>query len=246
MESEVTATSKPAGVTSTDEAEALADYRSVSVLALAGLAFGLASPLILVAPLLMALPLFGIAICLLALVKINASSGQLIGKTPALIGLALATASLAAAPSKHWFGQQLLSRQARPVAERWLHELEARNMESAFDMTTGSQSAAPPPTPGRPAPEAASPLEIFQENEVIQRILELGENFNIQFTETMASQHLAGGRKLLLVHYLVQPQEIDQNGIRPFVLAISMERRNSPDGDSLWRIRGYEIPDDTG
>src|SRR5262249_44099829 len=71
----------------------------IGALAIVALLLGIAAPLSLAAPLLWAIPLFGIAVAALALVRITASEGALIGRRAAVIGLAVSVASLCAAAS---------------------------------------------------------------------------------------------------------------------------------------------------
>ncbi len=75
----------------------LAQYRSVSRWAVAGLLLGALGPLALVDPLFWSAPILSIIVCLWALWQIKQNAPAMIGRKAALIGLWLAVLSLSAA-----------------------------------------------------------------------------------------------------------------------------------------------------
>ena len=186
-----TATSSRTDISSlgenTAETEALASYRAPSIVAILALLFGLASPLALVAPLLMVLPLVGAVLALVALGRVAASEGQLVGRGAALWGLALSVVFALASPVRerctaHWFSQQ-----AQPLAERWLQLLVAGDTNSAFHLTTAAERpVAPDPRPGMPEPEV-TPLEQFEQTPTIEQLANLGEA-NVRLVEELGYQ----------------------------------------------------------
>src|SRR5438874_2243110 len=94
------ATNTPSSVLSpafrADDPEETSSYRSLSVLAIISLVVGIAAPLAFIGPLLLAIPLFGIALSLVALRQIAASEGALAGRWAAITGLSLCVVSIIA------------------------------------------------------------------------------------------------------------------------------------------------------
>ncbi len=75
--------------------EQVAEYRSISGWAVAGLIIGLLSPLALVDPLLWAVPIVAGMVCVRAFGQIKQKAPAMIGRKAALVGLWLAVFSLA-------------------------------------------------------------------------------------------------------------------------------------------------------
>jgi hypothetical protein len=98
----------------------LAEYRSVSKLAVAAILCGVASALVLVGPLLLPVALAAIVVSVLALRAIAASEGQLVGRLPALLGLSLAVLFLGWGGSRYVTRQTQLETHARAFCESWL------------------------------------------------------------------------------------------------------------------------------
>lgn len=100
--------------------EPVVAYRAVSQSAIVALGLGLASPLVLVSPLLAVVPLAGALLAAIALRRIRASEGQLVGRTPALVGLVLSLFALGAGVSWSLSRQARLEREATRFAHSWL------------------------------------------------------------------------------------------------------------------------------
>src|SRR5688572_8269686 len=91
--SEFSATQVPA--IHAEDLDQVANYRSMSGLAIVSLLLGLLAPVCFAAPVFLAIPLFGTALSLFALRRIAASEGALAGKWAATAGLALCVVSAA-------------------------------------------------------------------------------------------------------------------------------------------------------
>lgn len=227
---------------SIDEADVVASYRTLSVAALVGLLFGLASPLVLLrAPLLMAIPLVGIGISAIALIRIQRSSGQLMGRPAAVTGLALAVFFAAAAPSRNWFSNYLISRQAGPVARQWLSHLLAGEPEQAFALTTDAVRAATTPSGGQPSPGSTRPsLDDSQSAMIVNSLMEFGPEAKVDFVGTMGVERRRNHIRVLQ-HYRVAPatgpdRAADQG---PLVVAVLMYQDTFQDEAALWRVENY-------
>src|SRR5262245_2800485 len=103
-----------------DDPEETAEYRQVSVLALISFVLGILSPLTFASPLLMAIPLFGIAFSILALRQIAGSQGGVSGRWAAVAGLFLCVISLVAPFSRDLVFRSVRTREAVSVGRDWL------------------------------------------------------------------------------------------------------------------------------
>jgi hypothetical protein len=225
---------------STAEAEALAEYRSPSVLALIALVLGLASPLVFVAQILLAVPLFGIGVSLVALAKIAASKGQLSGRWAALVGLSLSVACLSAAESRIWMAEWRMAGQARPVAQEWLAHLLQGEGEAAFQMTAAAQRAAMDAAEAEPPMlgSGQTPLEEFLGHPVVKALLEMGPQAQVQLVGTQNVMRTTPYQAIVEQHFRVQPVERGT----PWTVAITLEQRGLvEDGEApVWRVANFE------
>jgi hypothetical protein len=161
---------------------------NISALSVVSLMLGLAAPLSLMAPLLWAIPLAGAAIAMVAMRRIAASDGALIGRRAAVIGLALSVASVCAAASHSIVTQQVLSHQARSTALEWFTLLEAGDVASAYQYTVESmRGPEPPPPPGSPPPTEPprDPQADFRDTPLVQYVVSLGPDAQTRFDQEL-------------------------------------------------------------
>ncbi|MCI0333417.1 MAG: hypothetical protein L0228_09360 [Planctomycetes bacterium] len=166
-----------------EDVDQVADYRSVSVLALLSLLIGLTSPLILVSRLFLILPLLGAALSLIALRRIATSSELLAGRWAATAGLALCVACGIAAFSRDGVTRYMRTTQAEEFGREWLLMLASNETEQAFRMTVEGARPAAPREPGMP-PAATTPYDQFMNDPLVQEISTAGANANVAFLET--------------------------------------------------------------
>ena len=161
----------------------VAEYRTVSVLAIISLLVGLASPLCLMSRLFLVIPLLGAVVSILALRRIAASGGSLTGRWAASAGLVLCVACGAATFSRDAVTRYLRTAQAEEFGRSWLRLVSAGETEQAFRLTV---EGARPPTPPDPAapPTTTSPLEEFLKSELIKKISAAGPNSDIKLVGT--------------------------------------------------------------
>lgn len=183
------ATGTPSRVSSpafhTDDLEETTEYRSLSVLALLGLLFGLASPLCFGAPLLMAIPIVGAAISILALQRIAASNGALAGRWAAIIGLFLCVAIGIAPFTRQFVIRTYREQQAKHFAADWLKLIAAGKTEEAFRLTIDSTRGPAQPPPGEKAPPA-NPYDTFIGLPLVKAMQAAGPDAEIRFGDTVA------------------------------------------------------------
>ncbi|MEM6330586.1 MAG: hypothetical protein AAF790_10095 [Planctomycetota bacterium] len=110
-------------------------YRSISGAAIAGVLLGLLSPAALIAPVLVVVPLAAAAVCLAALRSIRANREVLTGQPAAVIGLALAVASLSAVAARDYAYKRLIAEQGRPTAELWIELVASGRLDESFFLT---------------------------------------------------------------------------------------------------------------
>lgn len=120
------------------DADELGQYRSLSVLAVLSFLLGLSSASAFVSPLLVIVPLAGIAAALLALKSIAASDGGLTGEQLARWGIVLAVFFGVAAFSRGMVRDSLLRNQADAVAREWLALAAQENSYGVLDLMTNA------------------------------------------------------------------------------------------------------------
>jgi hypothetical protein len=220
-------------------------YRTLSVLSIVSLILGLAAPLCLIAPLLFAIPIAGMVVALLAIGRIAASDGALIGRRAAVIALGLCVASMCASIVRSTLTQELLSRQARQAALEWFALLEAGDAEKALDMTVTSNQPPPPPHPGESAAVEAtqSPLDLFRQQPVVRFLLDQADGARARYVQDLAYDPGVGGMTQIEQQFAVdraQPTE----GPSSALVQVTM-RRTWTNGMSRWMVansRSEDLP----
>lgn len=109
-------------------------YRAISPLAVASMFLGMASALALVHPGLWVVPAFSACLAAWSLRAISLRKTELIGRTVALIGLALAILFGAWAPVRLVSRQARLYTQARAKADEWLNLLREGRLYEAYEL----------------------------------------------------------------------------------------------------------------
>jgi hypothetical protein len=145
-------------------------YRPVSRLAVAALAAGGGSALVLFTPLAAMLPLVAIALASAALAEIRRTDGRVVGRWVALAGLGLAVGfgsqALAAAFADRW----MAGRRAVATASTWIDSIHAGRLADAL---AASSPLALPPEPhghGGEQPAAGDRLAAFGDLPAVRAI----------------------------------------------------------------------------
>jgi len=118
--------------------EELPDYRPVSPLAVAALAAGVASCLVLFTPLAAMLPLVAIALAVVALAEIRRSQGHTVGRWPALGGLALAVGFVAQAFAATLVEGMVAKQRATATAVSWVNAIREERLDDALAVLSPS------------------------------------------------------------------------------------------------------------
>jgi hypothetical protein len=230
-----TSTLQPAVVGNEEEPT----YRTLCVLALVSLGLGLLAPLCLVAPLLLAIPLFGFAVAAIALRQIAASDGAMIGRTAALVGMALCIGSAGAAMTRSYTSERLLSAQARDVATEWFTRLQTGDAEGAFRMTQESMRPVTPPAPGEPAGPTPNSFDLFRQRPVVEYLLSHGDHAKVSFDGALGTGGGPLSQYRLEQQYLVTDPE---HGGEPITVRIVLQRTRI-DGRLRWIVADYASDD---
>jgi len=125
----------------------LAGYRPVSRLAVAALAAGCSSGLVLFTPLAAMLPLVAIVLAVAALAELRRGEGRIVGRWAALGGLALAVGFVSQATASALADRWVAGRRAAATATTWIDSIRAGRLEDALAAT--SPLALPAPTDDR-------------------------------------------------------------------------------------------------
>lgn len=229
-----------------DDLEPLAEYRTISSLAIVGLLFGLAAPLCFIMPLLMAIPLVGAAISIVALRQIAASEGALAGRWAAAAGLALCVASAAAAISHSQVTRYLHSQQAEAFAREWIALLLAGNADEAFGLTVEGARPAPPPEPGEPVP-SETPREHFGHHPLVAALAAAGPDSTIHFDGTTSYESLRTGQLYVGQRFTITPPTSaatdEAAKSEPIEAVLTLQRfRSSSQRAARWLVLSHQAP----
>lgn len=227
----------------TDDLEQVAGYRTLSALAIIGLLFGLASPLCFVAPVFLAIPLFGAALSILAMRRIAASDGVLAGRWAAAAGLVLCIASIMALVSHHLAMRQLRSRQAEEFGRKWIALNVSGKSEPAFRLTVEGSRRPMPFEPGTPAPET-NPYDEFLKQPMIRSLAAAGTDSEIEFAGTLDYTPQPRGQFVIQQRFLVTPASTatpSNPRTDPLEVVLRLQRSQlMGERQSRWLVATYE------
>lgn len=221
--------------TGISEAEQLAGYRNVSVSAVLSLLAGLASPLAFVGPLLIAVPILGIALALFALKRISSGDGALVGRPAAIAGLSLAIIWLVAAETCHFMTGHLLFQQAQAVAEQWFASLQSGRASEAMQLSGVSSTSGT---------SSDDRLERFINRPEVHELLSLGDEADVQLERNLWWEYLGKRQHLLKQRYRVTYKDADDQPATFFV-QLTLERSQlARDAMPVWQISssGEDLP----
>jgi hypothetical protein len=148
----------------------LAGYRPVSRLAVAALAAGCGSGLVLFTPLAAMLPLVAIVLAVAALAELRRGAGRIVGRWAALGGLALAVGFVSQAAAAALADRWVAGRRAMATATTWIDSIRAGRLADAL---AASSPLALPPLPHEhhgEEPAAGDRLAAFGELAVVRAI----------------------------------------------------------------------------
>jgi len=219
-------------------------YRAISGLAVGGLVVALVSPVALAHPLLWAVPLAGVVLCLLALRQIARHAPALIGRKAAVAGVILSVVWGVAGPSEWLVYRRLIDAEGRRFAlDCWFEFLRNNEPQKAYELTK--------------PPEARLPLDVglwnrystgsdFQREELlnyvrqpeIQSLLALGDRARVRYYDTESRSRSKGDGVLKQV-YAVTYTEAGQR--KSFFVRLTLRRHYVADtGQAYWEVDNHE------
>ncbi|QDU54973.1 hypothetical protein [Aeoliella mucimassa] len=212
-----------------DDVQAVAEYRSVSGLAVLAAVLGVASLAAVATPSLVVLPLIGVIFSLFALYKIAHSDGQLVGRTAALTGLAMSLTVGAGVLVNGWVVRSILAREAAEWGLDWCQLVMDGELITAAELKN-------PPTARRPFDDslakfyaenenAVKALEEFKTNDVVELLSTAPEGSKVVPGDFKAGLRESSGRYLVLQEFkLVRP-----GGEPPVVFGLQLRRQTISD-----------------
>jgi hypothetical protein len=223
-----------------DDVDQVAEYRTVSVLAIISLLFGLASPLCLLSRLLLIIPLLGAVISVLALRRI-AASGMLTGRGAAVTGLVLCIACGAATLSRDTVTRHLRTAQAEEFGRSWLRLVAAGDTDQAFRLTVDGARPPAPAEPGAPPP-TTTPRDEFLKNELVKKISAAGPDAEIELLGTPQYAAYSSRHHVVNQRFLVSPKGSANGAESPEAIEseLKLERaRFAGERGTRWLVSGY-------
>lgn len=241
MNEETRQNSPTPGAFESEGDEQVVQYGAPSALAIVSLILGLASPLSFFAPLLLAIPIFGAALAIVAMLRIAASEGTLVGRRAAVIALALCVVSAVAAVSRGQVLHAMRYGQARKLADQWVSLIAEGQIEPAFRLTVrgaAPESKAPPGMPADSVPKV-DPLTEFRNSPVVQAIREGGGNVKLELAENVFIEPRGRGECVLRQVYRLTSPEANEE---PVELVLTMQYGRLP-GESAprWLVVAHEL-----
>ncbi len=223
-----------------------AEPRSISGLALAALALGVASALALAAPYLWVLPIAGVVLAVAAVVSIAREPHLRIGRTAAVAGLALSVLFGSWGVSNDLTRQRLLYQQAEIYAYRWLRLVLDGELYAAHQLKMAQPSRRPPGADlaeyYENDSEARQDFRDFCKRPPVSDLIRLGPKAVCRLAK---NQQLDSERDYQgLVDRIVQHFEIESPGEpgtqRSSVQIVMTRLRDSQTGEARWRMESID------
>lgn len=219
-----------------DSERALPDYRPVSSLAVIGFIVGCASVLAYAHRALWLVPWVAVAVNTVALRRIAAESGQMIGRRGALIGLVLGLICGLGAPLQYVGYRHQLRADAINITEQWLRAVRDDKPEVAHQLNMAPISRFPIDDQliQRYPSDLIDVLQKYAEKPTVQLLLKLGKRPRVQYymNDKVWFDHFG---EYVADNYAVT---LDEGGRRyTFFVKISTARVYNPASEKWeWRV----------
>lgn len=218
----------------------MAEYRSVSGIAVAGLVFGTLSLGAMVDPLAWILPTVGIGFSATALVRIAGSDGSLIGRKAALVGLALSVTFGTAGPVEWFCSRWLVRREARQFTEAWFEYLRQGDPHKAHQLTLPLADRQPLDDSLWTEYQQGLRLDLKGElkKPLVRSLLHLGDRAQVRFYQTTMQDRTGNRDRLEMVYAVTYP---DGEEKKSYLVSVRLERREIEHTTHAgWRIIGAD------
>lgn len=216
-------------------------YHSVSALAIVALVVGLLSPLAFAHELWWALPIAGVALSLVAIVRIDRSEGMLVGRWMAVVGLAISLICGAGAITQAATRRMWLAHRAERMAERFVELLRQGKTREAHQLWTRPVFRLAPGSDLAELYKAneslAKEYEGFLEREVIRDFLSLTDEAEVQHLRTRLTFSDYYRDYLMVFYRLRGPTKTGQIDKE---IKFVIEHAKDEDGQEQWRVYSDE------
>ena len=215
-------------------ADELGQYRSLSTLAVVALLLGLASPLFFTARAFSAIPVAGVAVALVALLRIHASQGSQTGATIAKLGLLLSVVFFVAPHALSYVRDSTSLRMAERTAHRWVDAVSHQRWGEAATLTDQAKLYSLLPrssAPDAPPPRfdlAMATTEMSQE----ETAQSLSTQDKVELTLLEASFQWGTRTSDVVCVYDLSGNDSDLSAVM-----LILTRRTGPEGGVLWLIK---------
>lgn len=222
--------------------EEVTRYQAVSGLAVTGLIAGLLAPSALAHPLLWIVPLAGILLCALALIRIRREAPVLVGRKLAMVGLMVSMLCAAAAPTEWLTHQWIIDAEARQFARIWFEFLRADEPLKAIQLEEHGSLRQPLDDSLMrtypPGSEARQALLTWVGQPEIRALLALGDRADFRYYDT-EQRSRAPSEDFVKQVYAVTYHEGSQK--KSFFIRLSLERDvDADEGRAYWQVLGTE------
>jgi hypothetical protein len=191
----------------------LSGYRVLVGQAVIALILGLLSPLALIDPFLMIVPILGVIFGVLAIRRIKSNTTAMAGRKRAILGILISLFFIAAAPLNTWWQSHILFRHARQLSDAWFKHLLDNEPEKALEMTY-----IPPPVRTRnwrtgeldeppPARTRQEELDFFIKATAADVLLALGPRAQIRFYQDGDISETRTGHSVTLFYAVTYDSE---------------------------------------
>lgn len=214
----------------------LPEYRAVSGLAVGGLLLGLASVLAFVHPTLWAMPVVAVVVCGLALRRLASEGTTLVGRRPALIGLAAALICGVSSPVQYYSFRYQMRADAIRAAREWFTALRENRPWAAHQLTLSPEGRWSLDDAGLVGKYTAEPerLKSYAKNDTIRLLLTLGKHCHVRHYENIGVVSTMGGQNVLDIYTVT----VEHEGRRVtfFLRLVLVRTYNFATGNWEWRV----------
>lgn len=224
-----------------DDVHAVAEYRSVSTLAVFAAVLGVASTLATVAKSLLVVPLMGVVCAALALQRIGNSEGQLAGRGAALVGLVLSLAIGSGVLVRDYTRDRLVAAEAEQWAADWCQLLLDDQVLTALELKNAPEVRRPfddSLAEYYATNEAAiTTLEEFREDPVVVLLTNAAEGARVEQVEFIGVSPAArGGFHAAYGFRLVSPESASDGSDQVFQVYVTRSRNGG-----VWQVSDFRM-----
>ena len=227
-----------------DDVQAVAEYRSVSKLAVTALLVGLLSAVALIPPHSLVINLLGVICAVLALARIARADRRLVGRNLALVGLALSLAFGSYAYARGAVIQHLVAGEAEQWGLDWCKLVREGRLPLALELKQ-------PPTSRRPLndtlaeyysenPQGDALMKAFRENDAVMALLTAPSEAKLTPGRVQGVMSAGQGEYVVLHEFLLTSPKSPSG--EPAILMLQMRRaRLSRLGGGAWYLTDLAV-----